>query len=185
MIGSFLIAMLNPMLATLFASIFLLLWHLRGGRAYIAEFALGYYAYGAAFLLQAVREPFGDPGNALLSHLLFTIAFFSIIHGILARLGRPAPFGALAVLTLCGFAGLLWFIFVHPDMSGRIFSVNFMYGGMLLVAAAELRGVPGKARIDRALFAILLLAGLYCFVRSSPSRSWKATSSTARTTTIR
>ena len=59
-----------------------------------------------------------------------------------------------------------WFLFVEPDLTWRIYAINFALGGMSLLVAAELRAVPRKRLIDWVILAASLLSGLNFFVRT-------------------
>jgi len=79
---------------------------------------------------------------------------------------HPTPFLPLATLAVLGFAAQFWFAVIQPDMTGRLYAVNFCYGGMMLVAAAEMRGFPEKTPVERLLFAVVLTIGIYSFART-------------------
>jgi diguanylate cyclase (GGDEF)-like protein len=110
--------------------------------------------------------PFGYPANGLLSNLFILYAYIAAIHGIMLRRRHPTPFFALGMLGALGFAGQFWFAVVQPDMTGRIYAVNFCYGAMMLVAAATMYRFRDKTPVERALFAVALTIGLYSFVRT-------------------
>jgi diguanylate cyclase (GGDEF)-like protein len=160
------ISLLNPFLALALSGLFLKLWMERKAQSHVLFFCAAYSSYAVAFGLQASPWPFGDPGNALLSNLFLLGTFGATIHGIMLRRRRPTPFVALAALAVLGFAAQFWFAVVHPDMTGRIYAVNFCYGGMMLLAAAEIRAFPDKTAAERLLFAVVLTIGVYSFART-------------------
>jgi diguanylate cyclase (GGDEF)-like protein len=161
-----LISLLNPVLALVLSGLFLKLWLERPAHRHILFFFTGYLSYAAAFGFQAMDWPFGYPANGLLSNLFLLYAYIAVIHGIMLRRGHSTPFIALGVLGALGFAGQFWFAVVQPDISGRIYAVNFCYGAMMLVAAAGIHAFRNKAPVERALFAMALTIGLYSFVRT-------------------
>lgn len=167
MAESILVSLLNPVVAFVFAGVFLYLWRQGRGGAHVALFALGYFSYAVAFLFQSSERPFGEPGNPIVSNIFVGIAFISLIHGMLRRSGGSAPFAILLVLFACGSAAQIWFALVQPDMSGRIIALNFSYGAMLLVAAAEMGKLPRRSKIDGLLRAVVLTTGLYVFARTT------------------
>jgi diguanylate cyclase (GGDEF)-like protein len=160
------ISLLNPVLALALSSLFLKLWLERKAQTHVLFFSIAYLCYAVAFGLQAVPWPFGDPGNGLLTNLFLLVTFGASIHGMMLRRGHPTPFAALATLAVLGFAAQFWFAVVQPDMTGRIYAVNFCYGGMMLVAAAEMRGFADKTPAERLLFAVVLTIGVYSFART-------------------
>ena len=62
-------------------------------------------------------------------------------------------------------------MFVDPDLTWRIFAMNFAFGGISLVVAAELRPVRNRGPVDRILIVLALLSGLNFFVRTA-GRRW-------------
>jgi len=160
------ISLLNPVLALALSGLFLKLWMERKAQIHVLFFCVAYLCYAAAFGLQAVPWPFGDPGHGLLSNLFLLGTFGASIHGMMLRRRHPTPFLPLATLAILGFAAQFWFAVVQPDMTGRIYAVNFCYGGMMLVAAAEMRGFPDKTPVERLLFAVVSTIGIYSFART-------------------
>jgi diguanylate cyclase (GGDEF)-like protein len=161
-----LISLLNPVLALVLSGLFLKLWLERPEHRHIQFFCTAYLAYAAAFSLQAVHWPFGFKGNGLLSNIFLLYTYVAVIHGIMLRRRQPTPFAALAVLGALGSAAQFWFMVVQPDMTGRVFAVNFCYGGMMLVAAAAMYRFRDKTPVERVLFAVTLTIGIYSFVRT-------------------
>ncbi|MGN6466673.1 MAG: diguanylate cyclase [Rhizobiaceae bacterium] len=166
MIQGILISSLNPVLALALSSLFLKLWTERKAEVHVLFFSTAYLCYAAAFGLQASSWPLGDSGNALLSNLFLLGTFGAVIHGIMLRRRHPTPVAALATIALLGFAAQFWFVVVDPDMTGRIYAVNFCYGAMMLITAAEIRGFPEKTPVERLLFAVVLTIGVYSFART-------------------
>jgi diguanylate cyclase (GGDEF)-like protein len=158
--------LLNPVLAKVLSGLFLKLWLERPAYRHVLFFSTGYLSYAITFGLQAMDWPFGYPANGLLSNLFILYAYMAIIHGIMLRRGHPTPFLALGVLGAIAFAGQFWFAVIVPDMTGRIYAVNFCYGAMMLVAAATMHTFRNKTPIERVLFAVALTIGLYSFVRT-------------------
>jgi diguanylate cyclase (GGDEF)-like protein len=161
-----LISLLNPVLALVLSGLFLKLWLERPADRHILFFCTGYFSYAVTFGLQAMDWPLGYPANGLLSNLFILYAYMAIIHGIMLRRGQPTPFLALGVLGAIAFAGQFWFAFVQPDITGRIYAVNFCYGAMMLVAAATMYRFRDKTPAERVLFTVALTIGLYSFVRT-------------------
>jgi diguanylate cyclase (GGDEF)-like protein len=157
---------LNPVLALVLSGLFLKLWLERQARRHVLFFCTAYLSYAVTFGLQAMDWPFGYPANGLLSNLFILYAYIAAIHGIMLRRRHPTPFFALGMLGALGFAGQFWFAVVQPDMTGRIYAVNFCYGAMMLVAAATMYRFRDKTPVERALFAVALTIGLYSFVRT-------------------
>lgn len=142
--------------------------------------ALAYCTSAAGFLLQYFTLPLGHIPTRLLSNLCFTLAVSCVAGAVVARYGRQVPYVALGVLSLGGFAALCWFLFVQPDLTWRIYAMNFAFGGISLVVAAELRSVRRNGPTEAILFVLCLLVALNFIVRtlvalkiSGPFQSYK------------
>ncbi len=162
------ISLLNPVLALIFAGLFLTLWlqQKQTRRFSVLLFSVGYFTYAISFTLQFLPWPFGQAGNALLSDLFMTCSFVAIIHGILRRRDRPTPFLALGVIAAGGFTALAWFVFGQPDMTGRIYAINFCFGAMMILASAKIRRFENRMPIENVLLAVTSMIGIYTFVRT-------------------
>ncbi len=128
--------------------------------------ALAYCTSAAGFLLQYFTLPLGHTPTRLLSNLCFTLAVSCVAGAVVARYGRRVPYVALGVLSLGGFATFCWFLFVQPDLTWRIYAINFAFGGISLVVAAELRSVRKNGPTEAILFLLCLLGALNFFVRT-------------------
>ena len=105
----------------------------------------------AGFLLQYFALPIGLAAcRGCCPNISFTLAAFCLAGAIVARYGgEGALCGAWACWACGGLAGFSWFMFVDPDLTWRIFAINFAFGGISLVVAAEMRAVREQGA-DRA-----------------------------------
>lgn len=163
--NSLYIALLNPSIALVLASAFFVLWLYRRQHRYILALALGYMTSSGGFLLQHFEFPFGFDASKLASNVLFFAATVLIVSAIISRYHRPLPLLAFAALTVVGLGSWSWFMFVDPELTARLYSTNFALGGMSLLVAADLRAVPDKTPVDRALLALSVLSCLNFVVR--------------------
>lgn len=161
---SIFIALINPAMALIFAAAFFMLWHHQRGLHYIAVLGLGFLGLSGGFLLQYF-SPLGIPASRIVSNLLFLGGATGIVIGALGRYGRQPPFAAIAIFAGLGMAGFGWFLFVDPDLSWRIYSMNFAFGAISLLLAFELRAVPDRAFIDNLLLGIIVFWGFMFFPR--------------------
>ena len=102
----------------------------------------------------------------MLANSFFTFAVLCLSGAIIARYGRRVPYVALGVLGAGGLIGLVWFLYIEPNFTWRIYAVNFAFGGISLVVAAELRAVPDKGPTERILLALALLSALNFIART-------------------
>jgi diguanylate cyclase (GGDEF)-like protein len=160
------IALLNPSIALVLASTFLVLWLYQRHRRHIASLAAGYACGAAAFLLQYFVLPVGPHPTKLVSVTLFLASGLLICGAVIRRYGRPVPETAFAALAIGAIGTVSWFLFVEPDLTWRIYAINFALGAMSLLVAAEMRAVPHKGLIDWVILAAALLSGLNFIVRT-------------------
>ncbi len=158
-------SLLNPSISIVLASGFYLLWRYQRQRPYLAVLALAYAGSAAGFLLQQFVLPIGQAPTKLFSCVVFALAAICMASAIVARHRRRIPIASFVLLGFAGLCAFSWFMFVVPDLSWRIYSMNFAFGGITLVVAAELRAVPNKGPIEKILFLLALLSGLNFLVR--------------------
>lgn len=161
-----LIGLLNPTIALALGAAFLVLWFYQRHRPYLAVLAASYALSAAGFLLQYFTLPIGMAPTKLLSNIGFTIAACCLGSAVVARHGRRVPYVAIGVLAGGGLTAFCWFLFVQPDLTWRILVMNFAFGGISLLVAAELRVVRDRGPTEMILFVLSLLSGLNFFART-------------------
>ncbi|BCH22256.1 GGDEF domain-containing protein [Mesorhizobium sp. L-8-3] len=159
------IALLNPAISAIFAGGFFLLWRHQRDRRYIRVLAFSYLAGVTGFLIRGVTPPIGGETAKLISNAFFLVAGHMLAVGVVGRFGRRPPHLALGLVGAAGLSGLSWFLFVEPNMTWRIFSINFALAAMSLIVVAEIRSAPRKIFVDQVLMAALLIYGLSFLVR--------------------
>ncbi|WP_421915582.1 diguanylate cyclase [Mesorhizobium sp.] len=160
------IALLNPTIAIALGAAFLVLWSYQRHRPYLAVLGASYSVSAGGFLLQYFTLPFGIALSKLFSNLCFAAAGGCLVAAIVARYGRRVPYAVISMLMVGGLAAFSWFMFVQPDLTWRIYAMNFAFGGLSLVAAAELRPVRNNGPTEMILFVLSLVSGANFFVRT-------------------
>jgi diguanylate cyclase (GGDEF)-like protein len=160
------IALLNPAIALALSSAFLTLWLYQRHRSYLAALAFAYACSAAGFLLQYFTLPIGLAATRLLSCAAFTTAACLLAGAVVTRYGRQATLIVICALGLTGFAAFSWFLFVQPNLTWRIYAINFAFGTISLVVAAELREVRSNGPTEAILFVLSVLAGLNFIMRT-------------------
>lgn len=160
------IALLNPTIALALGAAFLVLWSYQRHRPYLAVLAISYGLSAVGFLLQYFTLPFGMQLTKLTSNICFTVAGCCLSSAIIHRYGRKVPYVGIGVLAGGGLASFCWLLFVAPDLTWRILAMNFAFGGISLLVAAELRPVRRNGPTENILFVLSLLSGLNFFVRT-------------------
>lgn len=159
------LTLLNPALSLIFSTAFFLLWRHQRGRQYLVVVALAYVASATGFVLQLYTLPIGLLPTRMLSNSLLMAGAIALSAGVILRFDRPVPYITFAAIALGGLAATSWFLFADPDVTWRVYIMNFAVGTMLLVTAARLWTVPDKSRIDNILSGLITFNGLTFFVR--------------------
>lgn len=161
------IALLNPAIALVLASAFLVLWLYQRHATYLAVLAAGFGGSAIGFVLQYFSlPPLGFNGSRLLSCVAFTGAVVCLATAIMSRYGRHTPYVAIGVLAIGGILAFAWFLLVQPDLTWRIYALNFTFGGICLIMAVELRPVRRESPIHMALLVLTLLAAANFLLRT-------------------
>lgn len=165
MSSQFVIAMINPAIGMLFAAAFFLLWTNQRGQTYILLIAASYVASSIGFLIQDVGPDFGNEFQRIPVNICFLMTGYLLIAGVVKRYGLRIPHALLGGIVAVGAAGLVWFVLIRPDLTGRVLMVNFLLGCISLVATVKLYPVEKRHFIDRLLFWVTVLCTLNFFVR--------------------
>lgn len=158
------IALMNPGMSLIFAAAFFLLWRHQRHRRYILLLSMSLLAITSAFLLQYFTV-YDIAATKLASNLLFLAGGCGFVLGGLGRYDRKPPLGGVVTFAFLGAAVFVWFLFVQPDLTLRIYAINFSFGAITLVMAVELRGMRDRKLIDNLLLGITTTYGITSFIR--------------------
>ncbi len=160
------IVLLNPAISLVLAAGFLCLWLYRRSAPYLIRLALGYALTAAGFMLQRFELPTGMVPTRLMSVACFSVATYSVAVAVCEARGRRPPRSLLAAVLGCGYAVFVWFMLVDPELTARVYAVNFAFGAVGFLVAADLRSMQDKTLIDRLVIAAALLIGLNFVLRT-------------------
>lgn len=165
MSSQFVIAMLNPTIGLLFAAAFFLLWTNQRGQSYILMIASSYVGSSAGFLIQDVGPDFANEFERIPSNICFLITGYLLIGGVLKRYGLRVPHALMCGIVALGAAGLVWFVLIEPNLTARVFMVNFLLGCIALVGAVGLYAVEKRHFVDRLVFWVTVMCVANFFLR--------------------
>lgn len=165
MSSQFVIAMLNPTIGVLFASAFFLLWMNQRGQNYILMIAASYVTSSLGFLIQDVGPDFANEFERIPANIFYLITGYLLIGGVLKRYDLRIPHLLMSGLVLVGAAGLVWFVLVEPNLTARVFMVNFLLGCFSLIAVVRLYAIEKRHFVDILLFCVTAMCALNFLVR--------------------
>jgi diguanylate cyclase (GGDEF)-like protein len=157
--------MLNPTIGLLFASAFFLLWTNQRGQGYILMVAASYVVSSLGFVIQDVGPNFEGELERIPSNICFLITGYLLIGGVIKRYGLRIPHATMAGLVIVGAIGQVWFVLMQPDLTARVFLVNFLLGCFSLIGAIWLWGVDKRHFVDRLLFWVTVLCAVNFLLR--------------------
>lgn len=153
---SLFIALLNPAISLVLAAAFLALWfYLR--QLHLGLMAGGYGVSAAGFVLQSFALPLGFNVARAIAGGMFALSVCLVGAAVILRFGRVRTLPVVAALATVGFVAQMWFMFVDPDMTKRILSLNFAFGAACLVIAADLWPSRARSMAEYFLFGIAVL----------------------------
>jgi diguanylate cyclase (GGDEF)-like protein len=157
--------MLNPTIGLLFASAFFLLWMNQRGQRYIVMIAASYVVSSLGFVIQDIGPDFASELERIPSNICFLITGHLLVGGVIRRYGLRVPHALLGCLVAAGALGQVWFVLVQPDLTSRVFLINFLLGCMSLVGAAKLHRAEKRHFVDRLLFWVTVLCAVNFLLR--------------------
>lgn len=160
------LTLLNPALSLIFSAAFLLLWRYKRDLNYLAWIALAYFTSAAGFLLQLHVLPIGLEPTRMMSNVLLMVGVVAMSAGVILRYAQTVPWRLLGVISIVALGAVAWFMFVDPDITWRIYAMNFAAGAILLITAAKIWAAPNRALVDNVLLGLFLFNGTSFFVRT-------------------
>ncbi|KRA00180.1 diguanylate cyclase [Mesorhizobium sp. Root157] len=161
---SLFIALLNPAIALVLSAAFVGLWfYLR--QRHLALLAAGYGLSAVGFVLQSFPFPTGFGITRALAGATFSLAACLVGAAVVLRFGRSRSFPIIGVLAALGFTAQMWFMFVDADLTRRILSLNFAFGAICLLVAADLWPSRARSMAEYFLFGMAILTAMNFIVR--------------------
>lgn len=160
MTGQFFISLLNPGMGVVMAAAFVLLWVHQRVQNYILHAAASYFASAIGFFILDVLPAHPHELHRIPANLSFLLAGVFLAAAVLGRYRLPVPYATLAMITTAGFAVFCWFLLVQPDITSRIYAINFALAGVAAVMALKLATLATARFIDRLLLCLTVLVAV-------------------------
>jgi diguanylate cyclase (GGDEF)-like protein len=166
MSGVWFLSLLNPIIASVFASIFLVIWLNQRARRYILYVFGAALLYIAGYIVQVFRLPESIGLNTASPAIFYSLSIILLFLGIFIR--RKIRFGyfLLPGIIFTMMVSILYFYHVVNSVYMRVYILNFGFGILFLVAAYRLRRAGNFGAADRILFWVLVASGIQFFPRT-------------------
>ncbi len=155
----------GPAVAIIVAAAFLVAWLYQRQYRYALCFAVGFFAYAVAALMQILGVPNKVGLNAVLTAPLYTACIFLLSKGALLHAGLKGGDGIYYIISAVIVFLVWYFFYIEQNLIVRIYVQNLGGGLMILIAAGRLGARHSRRVIDRVLFWAVLLFGLHFFIR--------------------
>ncbi|HEY4011360.1 MAG TPA: GGDEF domain-containing protein [Acidobacteriaceae bacterium] len=158
-------AFLAPMRALVFGAGFLGLWWWQRRLRYLLYLCASFTLFTIGTCAQTLGIPRDIAWNFMISATLYTAALMALLDGCYKRTSlrpRYAMRSCIAGLVLLGIA---YFCFVSPNLTTRLYVMNFGLGALTMIDAAYLSRAAKKV-MDRIVAWVLLGLGLQGFPRT-------------------
>ncbi|MEB3415358.1 GGDEF domain-containing protein [Alteriqipengyuania sp. WL0013] len=163
------VGLVLPLIAVLFASVFLILWIRTRQGAHLLTYAFSYTMLACGFL---TFHLFTDPTSVaatLMMHGCYSIGCMAMIAGFCRRSKRSFPLKAMAFAAVISMALLLMATATQADMNARLYVANMFYGLVYAVGAMALGGGAAKDPMRKVLTWIFAATSAQFFIRPTMS----------------
>ncbi|MBS7697143.1 MULTISPECIES: GGDEF domain-containing protein [unclassified Chelatococcus] len=166
MSGVWFLSLLNPIIASAFASIFFVIWLHQRGRGYILYIFGAALFYVAGYIAHVFRFGESIGGNPPFPAMFYSASVILLFYGIFSRKKIRFGYFLMPGIIATMIALILYFYFVANSVYMRVYIINFGFGILFLVAAYRLRRAGNFGAADRILFWVLVASGIQFFPRT-------------------
>ena len=156
--------LLNPVIAAIFAAIFLVLWRRQPDQVSALAFGVSHILIGVGFLTFHLTP---DPDAAewsLLMHAIYSASTGLVVWGAAKRVGHSVSVAALVAIALVA-AGLMYFGSFGTDMNARLMAANSCYGLMFALGAQVVGRAEKAGAVEHIIFWLLAITAAQFFIR--------------------
>ena len=160
-----LIGLLNPMIALIFASTFLVFWSRDKERTYIFVIAVSYLSMGVGFLVSLFGPDEWILLRSAISNFCYAAATVMLVWALAKRANLVAPILLLSTIAALSVPFNTWLKITSDNINASLYATNFIIGIMFGIGAWILRNNTNKNLIERILFWTILLTAIQFWVR--------------------
>ncbi|MFD2652308.1 GGDEF domain-containing protein [Brucella rhizosphaerae] len=155
-----------PAVLLLFSLAFVIVWAVDKLRLYLLWCALCFLCIGLAMLSQLVDIPADDGQNTMLTTVIYVAGTLAGGQGILRRSGLSLPLWFCVASLALVLGGVIYFIYPHPSLLGRVYVLNLGLACMILAIVWYLRSLVYGSPADKLILGMLVLVAVQFFPRT-------------------
>lgn len=156
--------LLNPVIAGIFAAIFLVLWRRQRAERSVLAFGVAHILMAAGFLTFHLTPNPDAAEWSLFMHAIYCSSTILVVWGAAARVQQRANVLALIVIGLIAGA-LMLFASFGTDMNPRLIAANSCYGLMFALGAQIVGRAEKRAPVDHVVFWLMVITAAQFFIR--------------------
>jgi diguanylate cyclase (GGDEF)-like protein len=168
-VGSFtatgLLALMAPMRSVLFGVVFFCLWCWWKRLRYLLYLGASFTLFAVGTMTQTLGIPHEIGCNFMVSAVAYTAALIALLDACRKRMDLKPKYGVRLCIAAGVLLGIAYFCFVSPDLTARVYVMNFGLGALTLVEAVSL-GRAADSTMDRLVYWVILGLGIQGFPRT-------------------
>jgi len=148
----FFFALVNPIVALLFAAGFSLIWFRWREYRHLPTLSLAFLCLGVAFIFYDFKLLVWPDEVNIGANILYTATVSLACSSALMRKNQPAPILLFLLFVALGTLPFAWFLLVEPSLKGRIVVMSMIFAAITSTTFYRLWREPDKTPADK-LFA--------------------------------
>jgi diguanylate cyclase (GGDEF)-like protein len=155
-----LLGLLNPIIACIFAMMFIVFWFRQREKSYILSIGLSFAGLGIGFLVSHFLIEKLSLANLLFIGVLYTLATTAIISGLYRRAGVAGGVGTLLLIGFSGLALSTAVFLLSDNLNLRLYFTNATFGLLWAIGAWRLRKLVNGCGLDTFIMSVMIVISL-------------------------
>ena len=158
------LALANPMLCTVFALAFFILWRREPGAKWIIIIAMTYVTRAVGFFVFHFTNDPNGVGSIVLMHLFYSASAITVVWGVCERNGQKSDLGIYTLIAATAMAMMIAASY-GIDYNARLYAANASYGLILALGTQTAARKVEKDLLDKAILFLLGMGAFQFFFR--------------------
>ncbi len=155
-----LLGLLNPIIACIFAMMFIVFWFRQREKSYILSIGLSFAGLCIGFLVSHFLIEKLSLANLLFIGVLYTVATTAIISGLYRRAGVAGGVGTLLLIGFSGLALSTAVFLLSDNLNLRLYFTNATFGLLWAIGAWRLRKPVNGCGLDTFIMSVMVVISL-------------------------